>query len=192
MTFLALLMTATVFIAAPKAEALTVHCPSTESDWINFRDAAALKIVSKTGDDDADAGKTPAIEAARQTQTIFQTCYDETKAPFNGNKALIASFAHLKRFANGFKHQGLGNFQMGMNVPDTQYFKETSAFTEIPTDLKNPKLLALFSDPAHIGEGLKFLETLNGTYPADKKIIFFRYTSNISRRLTRAKSMAAC
>ena len=151
----------------------SLRCPLSPSEWSVQLDLGATKIVQAARTDDRDRQNQATLEVHR----VFAKCYDESKAPLQGNPELIASLANLKRFTFARRHEDLRGWKMGFNVPDAQYFKETSEFTEVPEDLKNPRLLAAFSNPQRIPEALRLLEELNQSYPADRKMLFFQYTS---------------
>jgi hypothetical protein len=155
---------------------LKAACPTAAAEWIQFRDQSAMTIVRGAGgDDNAVAGNVNA--SVRAIAKVFATCYPQAQTLIQNTPHLAEQLAHLKGFAETRKNEDLPGWQLGFNVPDAQYFRDTGAWTDVPAELQDQTLLQAFSDPARIDEGLKILENLNAALPPEKKMIFFRYTS---------------
>jgi hypothetical protein len=66
---------------------------------------------------------------------------------------------------------------LGLNVPDIQYFAETSKFHEIPEYLLTPGFLHDVSRFETLPQAKKYLRGLNLSRSANDQLIFFSYTS---------------
>ena len=147
-------------------------CPKNDVEWRSFQDSGAVKLVSAAANDDSTVSN-----IARKISATFNNCSSLNVELWNSRPDLLASLANLRKFTAARSVEGLDHFAMGFNVPDTQYFAETSVFTAVPSDLQTPEILSAFSDPKRIDEALRMLEDLNKTYAPDQQMIFFRYTS---------------
>lgn len=152
-------------------------CPKSDVEWRSFQDSGALKLVgSAAANDDSTVS-----DIARNITATFNNCTNLNAELWNSHPDLLASLANLRKFTAARAVEGLDHFAMGFNVPDAQYFLETSPFTDVPADLQTPEILSAFSDPKRIDEALKMLETLNKAYASGQlsgqQMIYFRYTS---------------
>ncbi len=151
--------------------------PKSDVEWRSFQDSGALKLVgSAAANDDSTVS-----DIARNITATFKNCTNLNAELWNSHPDLLASLANLRKFTAARAVGGLDHFAMGFNVPDAQYFLETSTFTDVPADLQTSEILSAFSDPKRIDEALKMLETLNKAYASGKlsgqQMIYFRYTS---------------
>ena len=152
-------------------------CPKSDVEWRSFQNSDALKLVgSAAANDDSTVS-----DIARKITALFNNCTNLNAELWNSHPDLLASLANLRKFTAARAVEGLDHFAMGFNVPDAQYFLETSTFTAVPKDLQTTEILSALSDPKRIDEALKMLENLNKAYASGQltgqQMTYFRYTS---------------
>jgi hypothetical protein len=67
--------------------------------------------------------------------------------------------------------------ELGFEVPDRQYFAETSQYTSIPDFLLTPAFLRLASSFENLAAAKAFLNDLNRTRASNNQLLFFSYES---------------
>jgi hypothetical protein len=67
--------------------------------------------------------------------------------------------------------------ELGFNVPDKQYFTETSQYVQIPEFLLTPAFIRAVSRYETLGQAKSFLRQLNSSREPSDQLIFFSYTS---------------
>ena len=67
--------------------------------------------------------------------------------------------------------------QLGFEVPDEQYFAETSQYTTIPEFFLTPRFLKVVSRAETLPQAKALLREMNATRAPGQQLIFFSYTS---------------
>ncbi|HEV7700621.1 MAG TPA: hypothetical protein VGO43_10375 [Pyrinomonadaceae bacterium] len=80
-------------------------------------------------------------------------------------------------YINESSYAVLPDHELGFNVPDKQYFAETIQYLGIPEYLLEPRFLRDISRFETLARAKKYLESINASLPADRKLTFFSYTS---------------
>ena len=163
------------------------QCPTTRVGWIYLRDQTALSIVQQSAHlrQTLNAGKSENLEVAdeklnenlRLNAKRVESC-DVLHSPVVRSFPQLADeLQHLLQFLHANRHEGEIGFELGFNVPDARYFRETSQYTSIPKELLQQDLLRAMSSPELIPNALEILARLNEARPVESKYLFFKYTS---------------
>jgi hypothetical protein len=169
---LSLSICACVLLIAGEAAAKTSQCSTIKSDsdeWVT-RKVNALVRTARAAYESDDA--LPAYHRVLDgINRRLQRCKLSEDAGFINQHREFVDYVATISLDRKPDHE------LGFNVPDKQYFDETSSFVEIPDYLLQPAFLKLVSRWETLARAKAFLRQLNSTRSPSDQLVFFSYTS---------------
>jgi hypothetical protein len=95
----------------------------------------------------------------------------------NRDVDLAATYPELAAYLEESSYATLPSHELGFNVPDQQYFRETARFVRIPLYLLDQKFLHDVSRSETLWRAKRYLVRLNLARPDASQLIFFSYSS---------------
>src|ERR1043166_1967279 len=163
-SFAGIYLTAAPVQAAP--------CPATRaqsSEWVNRSVTVLVRSAYA-----AYLNESADLRYRRVIESLANTIERCRLASDNGlSRSYPEFFEYVKLLSIG----GKNDHELGFEIPDKDYFAETSQYTTIPDFLLTPAFLRLVSRFENLPQAKSFLRDLNKNRAPSQELLFFSYAS---------------
>src|ERR1043166_361232 len=163
-SFAGIYLTAAPVQAAP--------CPATRaqsSEWVNRSVTVLVRSAYA-----AYLNESADLRYRRVIESLANTIERCRLASDNG---LSRSYPEFFEYVKLLSITGKDDHELGFEIPDKDYFAETSQYTTIPDFLLTPTFLRLVSGFENLPRAKSFLRELNKGRSPTEQLLFFSYTS---------------
>ncbi len=157
-------------LLSAKAEAVPCARVTSRPDaWVNSR-ADALIVAARTAFDDEKAE--PAYD--RVLRGIFMRM---RQCKLDQDIVFVTRYSRFIEYIKTLSRANQPDHELGFEIPDRQYFAETSQFVQVPDFLLDQGFMRSVSRYETLDRAKTYLRQLNLRRAPDKQLIFFSYES---------------
>lgn len=111
------------------------------------------------------------------TNVVGELLRTMRRCGLEGNVEFAAQYPEFVGYLSEASFAVRPSHELGFNVPDKQYFRETAKYVGIPGYLLNERFLHDVSRYETLPRAKSYLAKINSERPAEARLIFFSYTS---------------